>query len=495
MKATRQKFVADFGRFVKERSAAGITKGEIVLRIDDWEGTIHRYCNDQKELAALGPMFDSVAFKGTVQDIWKEIEDLCDKWAMKGARPTWSSAKSSKSIKGSLIVIELEGNIKFHKGPYKGQKGKYLPTTSWMQNAINSFRKGVNTKLASRLKKFDGTLLKITAEHGVRTEGDGGQAHPQTEGLPGAPRMPGGQGNNVHTALVKALKLAANNIAGDLLTHTVIDFLNYTFDTQLDYRKNKNTIQRDHTIRLVMIPDSTQHGASDKALVKATKDFFKPGGDFDSLVKSWVEKNLTSLEDIDRFMSNSPGYSEELTNESIKAVLSEILGVTKGRPDMRLKVNKRMAERIKNAAKTTKASVYTQAGNVRSSVKREAFGKTGSARIKGRGAKSKTAASPIALRNLLNELLPEMVAQNMGSPALNFRTGRFANSTRVENVLIGPRGGINIDYTYMRNPYETFEPGGKQGSVRRDPRKLIGKSIRELSIQILGKQPTTLRRT
>lgn len=194
-------------------------------------------------------------------------------------------------------------------------------------------------------------------------------------------------------------------------------------------------------------------------------------------------------------MSNSPGYSEELTNESIKAVLSEILGVTKGRPDMRLKVNKRMAERIKNAAKTTKASVYTQAGNVRSSVKRAAFGKTGSARIKGRGAKSKTAASPIALRNLLNELLPEMVAQNMGSPALNFRTGRFANSTRVENVLIGPRGGINIDYTYMRNPYETFEPGGKQGSVRRDPRKLIGKSIRELSIQILGKQPTTLRRT
>ena len=186
MKATRQKFVADFGRFVKERSAAGITKGEIVLRIDDWEGTIHRYCKDQKELAALGPMFDSVAFKGTVEDIWEEIEDLCDKWAMKGARPTWSSAKSSKSKKGSLIVIELEGNVKFHKGPYKGQKGKYLPTTSWMQNAINSFRKGVNTKLASRLKKFDGTLLKITAEHGVRTEGDGGQAHPQKEEqLPG----------------------------------------------------------------------------------------------------------------------------------------------------------------------------------------------------------------------------------------------------------------------------------------------------------------------
>ena len=36
---------------------------------------------------------------------------------MKGARPTWSSAKSPKSKKGSLIVIELEGNIKFHREP------------------------------------------------------------------------------------------------------------------------------------------------------------------------------------------------------------------------------------------------------------------------------------------------------------------------------------------------------------------------------------------
>ena len=82
----------------------------------------------------------------------------------------------------------------------------------------------------------------------------------------------------------------------------------------------------------------------------------------------------------------------------------------------------------------------------------------------------------------------------MTSPALQYRTGRFANSTRIENLVVGPRGGIHIDYTYMRAPYETFEPGGKQGSVQRDPRKLIGKSIREISVGILGKQPTTLRR-
>ena len=82
----------------------------------------------------------------------------------------------------------------------------------------------------------------------------------------------------------------------------------------------------------------------------------------------------------------------------------------------------------------------------------------------------------------------------MVSPALQYRTGRFANSVRVENVTQGPRGGIGIDYTYMRDPYETFEPGNKQGSTFRNPKKIIGDSIRELAIGIIGKQPQTIRR-
>lgn len=96
---------------------------------------------------------------------------------------------------------------------------------------------------------------------------------------------------------------------------------------------------------------------------------------------------------------------------------------------------------------------------------------------------------------MLNELLPQQVAQNMGSPALNYITGRFANSARVKMVTQGARGGIGIDYTYMMNPYQTFEPGFAQGSTLRDPRKIIGESIRELATGILGRQPHTIRRT
>ncbi len=47
----------------------------------------------------------------------------------------------------------------------------------------------------------------------------------------------------------------------------------------------------------------------------------------------------------------------------------------------------------------------------------------------------------------------------------------------------------------MRDPYETFEPGNKQGSTYRDPKKLIGSSIREIATGILGRQPHTIRRT
>ena len=183
----------------------------------------------------------------------------------------------------------------------------------------------------------------------------------------------------------------------------------------------------------------------------------------------------------------------------VKAKLIEQLLKTKGtRPDFRLKVNKKLLAQAKQAkgkkkniggfdlGQAVKAQVVSASKAKKKSVSKRPNGNK-------RGV-SRTGQSPIALRNLLNEMLPQMVASKMTQPALQFRTGRFANSARVENVTIGPKGGIDIDYTYMRNPYETFEPGNKQGSTQRDPRKIIGASIRELAMGILGRQPTTIRR-
>ena len=103
-------------------------------------------------------------------------------------------------------------------------------------------------------------------------------------------------------------------------------------------------------------------------------------------------------------------------------------------------------------------------------------------------------SNPLALRNLLNDVISEAVAIKMKAPALQFRTGRFANSVEVTDVLVGPRGGTQIEYTYQRNPYETFEPGGRMGSTNRDPRKLIGETVREVAQQLVGKRFIKTRR-
>jgi hypothetical protein len=62
------------------------------------------------------------------------------------------------------------------------------------------------------------------------------------------------------------------------------------------------------------------------------------------------------------------------------------------------------------------------------------------------------------------------------------RSGRFAESVKVERLTESRAGMITVFYTYMRNPYGTFSEGGQQQSPRsRDPKLLISKSIREIA--------------
>lgn len=82
---------------------------------------------------------------------------------------------------------------------------------------------------------------------------------------------------------------------------------------------------------------------------------------------------------------------------------------------------------------------------------------------------------------LLNKQLPATVMKNMEYPALENRTGRFANSVTAVGMISTPKGFPSIEYTYQMNPYQTFEQGGAMGSADRDPRKLIDRSIREIA--------------
>jgi len=120
--------------------------------------------------------------------------------------------------------------------------------------------------------------------------------------------------------------------------------------------------------------------------------------------------------------------------------------------------------------------------------------KKGSSKLKGGVSPSKDRmrdakgrfSSPIALMNLINARLHDIVKKNMVSPALVYDTGRFAKSAKVTNISQTRQGQLTAFYTYMKSPYQTFERGYAQGSARRDPRQLLSKSIREAAVQIMG---------
>jgi hypothetical protein len=87
----------------------------------------------------------------------------------------------------------------------------------------------------------------------------------------------------------------------------------------------------------------------------------------------------------------------------------------------------------------------------------------------------------------INKRLPKKIEENMGPPALESRTGRFANSVRAVDVNKTAQGHPSIGYTYDKNPYQVFEQGRGQkpwASPERDPRTLIDRSLREIAVEL-----------
>ena len=102
-----------------------------------------------------------------------------------------------------------------------------------------------------------------------------------------------------------------------------------------------------------------------------------------------------------------------------------------------------------------------------------------------------------SIKNMINLQLMEQVAKNMGKGTaksiLNFRTGRFAASAHVEQLVRNKDASLTAYYTYLKYPYATFEPGGRQGYPEsRDPRLLISKSIRQLAAQQMSERLKTI---
>lgn len=114
-------------------------------------------------------------------------------------------------------------------------------------------------------------------------------------------------------------------------------------------------------------------------------------------------------------------------------------------------------------------------------------GKKAKNKPKGKVTKATTSSySVAAILGNINAKLPGKVAENMGAPALEYRSGRFASSPKVIEVSKTPKGFPSIGYTYQKNPYQVFEStsGSRFADSHRDPRVIIDKSIREIAAEM-----------
>jgi len=213
-----------------------------------------------------------------------------------------------------------------------------------------------------------------------------------------------------------------------------------------------------------------------------------------------VEKILDLIKDRLIQKSSDPEYqtSKAPRKRYEEIAIASIMQMFNGtKLDMRRKVNQQLvntyAKRLKEKSKGKGSIKYagkvlatkTMSSTRRKSSRRR-MAQTASTAANNQGA--------VALKELLNQVLPDMLLSKMQAPALVNRTGRFRNSAEVTNTMIGPRGGVQIDYTYQRNPYEVFEPGGRLYTPDRNPQKIIGETIREVAQQIMGRKFIKTRR-
>jgi hypothetical protein len=90
------------------------------------------------------------------------------------------------------------------------------------------------------------------------------------------------------------------------------------------------------------------------------------------------------------------------------------------------------------------------------------------------------------LINFLNSRLHDKIRENMGKgrskKTLNYRTGRFAKSAEIKHFFpIHEKNAVGASVKYMRYPYGVFEEGGRLNPpIGRDPKRIFGKSIRQL---------------
>lgn len=252
------------------------------------------------------------------------------------------------------------------------------------------------------------------------------------------------------------------------------------------YRKRSTN----YLVEMQLVEDNEAAGRAQAALSKAVRKYLNPGA------ITFTSKGIKFTE----------GDAEQRIRQLMESSVEKLIG-TKGSPSMLDLIQASVVDTLQGKpvsrkeylspnvkiAQTKSAKVDTSA--IKSQIKKDLE--------QVRKLKKSVKAVPkyqkrppaetnlIALQNLINQQLQDVVSANMGDgdnrSILNYRTGRLASSAKVEYMTESRNGMITAFYSYMKKPYATFSQGGKQSSpASRDPKLLIAKSIREIAQQQVG---------
>lgn len=236
-------------------------------------------------------------------------------------------------------------------------------------------------------------------------------------------------------------------------------------DIDLSIMRNDSTDS--HTIKLESGKDNMARGreiaADKKKLIEQIKQAIETTGT--------AMKLGAGLENL----SGSDSLYEKKRKTAIKKVVNEFKKI----PGAKVTVENTQIKKSSNKPEVLTSKASLGKGS------RKSYGAAGVklARAKRKPARKPSAASQqLQLIALMNKRLPGAIINNMGDPALNNRSGRFAASVRIINILQTPKGFPSFGYSYEKSPYQTFEQGiGRQGTIDRDPRRLIDRTIREIA--------------
>lgn len=242
-------------------------------------------------------------------------------------------------------------------------------------------------------------------------------------------------------------------------------FLEYSVDMSKDFSFAKVLLDINFTF-VVPMPASANSASGSverKAIENLTESVIMPG------LADAMKSRLSWLKEVSVNLRSSPNLIDFFKTLGEEA-LSKGKTSTKLKQDWSKSGKTKIADVVIPKLKKAKVPVNVEASTMKGAARRVA----------------EANSTLTSLFTLINTHLQDVVSANMGDGnsknVLNYRTGRFASSVKLERLSQTREGMITAFYTYMRNPYGTFSEGGRQQSPRsRDPKLLISKSIREIA--------------